>query len=472
MLLAAGAVAAQEPGAGVRTRIARVENGLRSVLVVDGRVRTYGLEDRMKHYRVPAVSVAVVNDGRVEWARAWGMAEVETATRADTRTLFQAASISKPVTALAALRLVEQGRLSLDGNVNDRLRTWKVPESALTANQPVSLRGLLTHTAGLTVHGFRGYASGEPVPSVVQVLDGAPPANSAAVRPDLQPGTRWRYSGGGYTIVQLLLSDLTGKPFPQALRETVLGPIGMTESTYEQPLPESYRARAATGYRGSGISVAGKWHTYPEMAAAGLWTTPTDLARYILEVQAAYAGRSSKVISQSLAKQMLASGMGNYGLGPAISGSDENLRFSHGGANEGFRAQVIGFATRGQGAVVMTNSDRGSAVVAEIIRAIADEYGWPDTPRREITSIAVPEAKLREYTGTYRSSPAGPPIEFVVESGVLIASSPAVVPVPLIPTAEHEFVVLDDGSPVRFIIESGRAVAVETMGTRFTRTSQ
>jgi hypothetical protein len=252
----------------------------------------------------------------------------------------------------------------------------------------------------------------------------------------------------------------------------VLEPIGMTESTYQQPLPETELARAATGYRGGGESVTGKWHTYPEMAAAGLWTTPTDLARYILEVQAAYAGRSNRVISQSMAKQMLASGMGNYGLGPAVSGSDENLRFSHGGANEGFRAQVIGFATRGQGAVVMTNSDRGAALAGEIVRAIADEYQWPDTPRREITSILVPESRLREYAGTYRASPGGPPLQFVVESGALIGSSPAVVAVPLIPTAEHEFVVLDDGSPVRFLIESGRVVGVETMGTRFTRESR
>jgi CubicO group peptidase (beta-lactamase class C family) len=467
-------IRAQDPAdAEVRARIARVERGLRSVVVVDGRVRAYTLADRMKFYGVPAVSVAVVNGDRIEWSVAWGLADVEAGSAADTRTLFQAASISKPVAALAALRLVEQGRLSLDTNVNTHLRTWKVPESPFTADKPVSLRALLSHTAGMTVHGFRGYGEGEPVPTTVQVLDGVPPANSAAIRTDIEPGKRWRYSGGGFTVVQLLVADVSGTPFPQLMRETVLEPMGMTESTYEQPLPPVRRSQAATGYRLNGQPVTGKWHTYPEMAAAGLWTTPTDLARYILEVQAAHAGRSSRVISQAMARLMLSPIMGDYGLGPGVSGQGDNLRFSHGGANEGFRAQVMGFAARGQGAAVMTNSDAGATLAAELLRAIGDEYGWPDTPRRDITSVPLAPSRLREYPGTYRAA-SGPTARVTLEAGELVmrawgAGAPAT---PLIPTAPDEFLRLSDAVVVRFTRERGEIRALEAIGQRLLRQSE
>src|SRR5690606_17154585 len=158
--------------------------------------------------------------------------------------------------------------------VNDQLTSWRLPANEHTAAQPVTLRHLLTHSAGTTVHGFRGYARGEEVPTLVQLLDGVKPANSAPVRVDIPVGSRWRYSGGGISIAQLVVEDETQKPFAQAARELVLQPFGMGNSTYVQPLPAALRDKAATGHRASGEPVAGNWHTYPEQAAAGLWTTP------------------------------------------------------------------------------------------------------------------------------------------------------------------------------------------------------
>ena len=266
-------------------RIQRIQDGLLPAVLIKGEpVQSSKLADRMAALHVPGVSIAVIHDGAIEWARGFGVMKLG-GSPVTPETLFQAASISKPVAALAALRLVQSGKLDLDADVNRYLQSWKVPDNEFTAKNKVTLRELLTHTAGMTVHGFAGYASGAPGPTLLQVLNGEKPANSPAIRVDTTPGTKWAYSGGGYVIVQQMLADVTGRPFPKLMREMVLGPIGMTRSTYEQPLPAARLAEAATPYRQDGTPVPGGPHTYPEMAPAGLWTTPSDLARYAMEVQ-------------------------------------------------------------------------------------------------------------------------------------------------------------------------------------------
>lgn len=218
--------------ADLEQRIQRVENGLTP--------EKASIAERLKHYKVPGASVAVIAGGALEWARDYGVTSAEGGKPVTADTLFQAASISKPVAAMVALRLVEQGKLSLDEDVNVKLRSWKVPENEFTKTEKVTLRRLLNHSAGLTVHGFRGYGADEPVPSLIEVLDGKRPANSAAIRVDITPGSKGRYSGGGYEVMQQLVIDVTGRPFPQLARELVLAPLGMSHSTYE------HRCRRAT----------------------------------------------------------------------------------------------------------------------------------------------------------------------------------------------------------------------------------
>ncbi|MFN2399369.1 MAG: serine hydrolase domain-containing protein [Gemmatimonadaceae bacterium] len=390
------------PAHGSLERIARVEAGLRFPRTIKGRKAVkMRLDDRMRHLKVPGVSIAVVDSFRIAWARGYGVREMGGAGPVTTETLFQAASVSKPVAALAALRLVQKGKLDLDEDVNLKLTSWKVPVNAFTVAQPVTLRRLLSHGAGLTVHGFMGYASKMPVPTVLQVLAGQSPANSAAIRVDTVPGSKWRYSGGGYTVMQQLLVDVTRRSFPDVMRTEVLEPLGMTRSTYEQPLPQALIGTAASGHRSDGTVVQGKWHTYPEMAAAGLWTTPSDLARYAIEVQLSAAGRSNRVVSRPTTIQMLTAQTGTWGLGPGLTGEGSNASFSHGGANEGFRVFFTAFNERGQGAVVMTNSDAGSPLLSEIVRAIAEEYDWP-TPRTVEKTVAdVSPEKLTPLAGRY-----------------------------------------------------------------------
>jgi CubicO group peptidase (beta-lactamase class C family) len=358
-------------------RRAAIEGAL-VVRSADGSTARAPLAERMAHYSVPAVSVAVIDGGRLHWAHAWGVVRAGGAQPADTATLFQAASISKPVAAMAALRLVEQGRLELDGDVNGRLRAWRVEENEHTRAEKVTLRRLLSHGAGLTVHGFAGYPDGSATPSLVQLLNGERPANSARVRLDIAPGSAWRYSGGGTSVAQLLMLEAAGTDdFPALMRSLVLEPAGMQHSTYQQPLPPARRGAAAVAHDRTGSPLAAGWHVYPEMAAAGLWTTPSDLARLVLDVQRALRGEGGTLLSADVSREMLRTQIGSWGLGWTLGGSGPAATFSHGGSNAGYKAQLTAFVEGGRGAVIMTNGDQGTALIREVMAAVAEVYGWP-----------------------------------------------------------------------------------------------
>ena len=409
---------AQAPAASSAARAARVETGLLPGIVIAGRpLPAKTLAARMAELKTPGVSVAVINGGVIEWARGYGVAETGGSAPVTPQTLFQAASLSKPVAALAALRLVDKGKLALDEDVNARLTSWKVPENDFTKTEKVTLRRLLSHTAGLTVSGFPGYSADAPVPALVQILDGQKPANTAAIRADVVPGTIWRYAGGGYTVMQQLLMDVTARPFPLLLFELVLQPVGMKDSSYEQPLPESRRAAAASGHRTDGSLLPGRYHTYPEMAAAGLWTTPTDLARFLIEIQQALQGRS-KILPPARARQMIAVQQGNYGLGLSMEGAGAAAAFGHGGSNAGFKCGMTALVESGRGAVVMTNGDQGGRLASEILRAVAVEYDWPVRQPRQKTVVTVEPAALGPLTGRYELRP-GRVLTVALEGGTL-----------------------------------------------------
>jgi CubicO group peptidase (beta-lactamase class C family) len=378
----------------------------------------YSLEERMRFYGVPSVSLAIINDGRVESLRAFGLSDAETQTPADTTTLFQAGSISKPVAAIAALRLWERGRLDLDADVNRLLVSWKLPRSRYTQQENVTTRRILTHSAGLTVWGFPGYAPGRPLPSLVEILDGRPPANTPAIRNDTIPGRRWLYSGGGYTILQQLLIDLTGQPFPTLARELVLEPLGMGRSTYENPLPPERLARAAAGHTARGEPIPGKRHTYPEMAAAGLWTTPGDLARFAIAVRDAAQGAASPIspqLAQALLTRdtLLTIGGNHWGLGLTVDGRGEAERFGHSGADAGFIAQMVAFRHTGKGAVIMTNGQRGGALIQELLRAIALEYEWPALQPVRVDTVPPDSSAAFSLVGRYVNFVTGRDTAFV-----------------------------------------------------------
>ncbi len=419
-------------------RIERIQGSLVPPVVTKDAPAGPSLADRMSALRVPGVSIAVIHGGKIEWARGFGVTRAGgPSVRPDT--LFQAASISKPVTAMAVIKLVQSGKLDLDADVNGYLRTWNLPKNEFTAKQKVTLRELLTHTAGVTVHGFPGYASDAAVPTLVQVLNGEKPANSPAILVDTLPGKEWRYSGGGVVITQLLVQDVTGRQFPALMHDLVLGPIGMTHSTYEQPLHREQMSKAAMPYRENGQAVPGGLHVYPEMAPAGLWTTPSDLALFALEIQNSFAGKSDKVISAAMTREMLRPGLNKWGLGIETGGSVEHPYFTHNGANEGFQCDMVAYDS-GDGAVIMTNSDNGGQLAGEILRTIAYEYKWPDFGPRVISAgeITLSEDVLSRYTGVYEMAP-GVNMRIMLDHGQLISQMTQQGKVPLFAESETMF---------------------------------
>ncbi len=473
VLLAAapGAAAPQHTRpADVTERIARVERGLmRSIALADQPVPRFTIEERMIAYRTPGVSVAVLHHGAIEWAKGYGVRRAGRPDRVDSTTLFQAASISKPVAAAAALRLVDAGRLTLDADINSVLTQWKVPDNAFTASEKVTLRRLLSHSAGLTVHGFPGYAAGAAVPSVVQILDGTPPANTAPVRVNVAPGTLWRYAGGGFTVLQLALSNLTGKDFPQLMRDLVLAPAGMTRSAYEQPLPEEKRRLAASAHRGDGMPIAGEWHAYPELAAAGLWTTPTDLLLFARAIQRALGGERHALLSPASARDFVTVQKGEYGLGVGLQGEGTAARFSHGGANEGYRCMFFAFTSRGDGVAIMTNSDNGSGLATEIARAVSDVYGWGVMQPQTRKVVQVDADRLRSVVGRYRAvtGPDTIPVVMQLDAGTLSVEVLPLSPTPMRLYASEPDRFFTLTSPAEFAIErdaTGLVTAVRILG--------
>jgi CubicO group peptidase (beta-lactamase class C family) len=453
-LAATGAIQAPPGSSDLNARIVRIENGLLPPVLIKGQpAQAMTIADRMRHYNVPGVSIAFFGQGRILWIRAYGYADVASKSPVTDETLFQAASISKPVSALAALRLVQDGTLSLDEDVNAKLRTWKVPENEFTKEQKVTLRRILSHSAGLTVHGFPGYASDEPVPTIVQILNGEKPANTLPIRVDTAPGTIWRYSGGGYVVMQALLADVTGKPYPQIVADLVLQPAEMTHSTYEQPLPKNLSSLAATPYRGSGEPVKGGWHTYPEMAPAGLWTTPSDLALLAIEVQNEYAGKSSKILSQTMMRQMLTHQKENWGLGFGLESAGHPLSFGHDGANEGFQCDLHAYTESGEGVAIMTNSDNGGQVAGEILRAIAKEYNWPDFQPKEHKIVTLNPKVFDGYVGRYQLAPDFI-LSFMRDGDHFFTQGTGQPKVEIFPESDHDFFLTVVDAQVTFVTDS------------------
>lgn len=397
--------------------IETIENNLLpSVLIVGQETERFNILERMENYNVPGVSIAFLNGGEIVWAKGYGYTSADSSRAVDEKTLFQAASISKPVAAMAALSLVEEGRIGLDENVNQYLVDWQVEENEYTESEKVTLRRLLSHSAGLTVHGFAGYAYKEEVPTLVQVLNGEAPANSGRIFPMNTPGSEYSYSGGGYTVMQKMLTDITGLEFPDLMDQYVLSKIGMESSAYRQPLAEEDQTNAAAGHLQNGAMIEGRWHTYPEKAAAGLWTTPTDLLKYAREVQLSFAGESSKVLSQSMVTEMLTPQMNNHGLGPGTGGSGEALTFGHGGSNAGFRCQLLAFTKLGQGVVIMTNGDMGGYLMDEVLRSFSAVYDWNSYKPEAKELWPMDQADLEAFSGQYQLNIEG--MDLIIEFNI------------------------------------------------------
>lgn len=476
--------AAPVAGSDVDAKIARVAASLQRPLVVESLdVERWNIEDRMRQFNVPGASVAVIDDGRLAWAHAWGVKEAGGEDPVTTETLFQAGSVSKPVAALLALSMVGDGKLALDQPVNEILRTWQVPDNEFTQEQPVTLRHVLTHQAGFTPFGYLIPRSEGSVPGMAELLRGGI-RDWPVVTVEFVPGSRHAYSNAGYCVLQLILEEKSGGNLQDLAARTMFGPLGMAHSTFTEPLDETLLAAAASGHERKtkdetnereAVPVAGKAEIAPG-ATGGLWSTPSDLAAMVVEVMRAWNGQSETLVTQDLARQFLTPQVAGEGLGISVEGEGKALRASHGGGMPGFICLLVFYPETGQGAVVMTNSDGGRWLQQELIAGIAAEYGWPGYPVRRSLATATSE-QLNELAGVYTLD-AAPEYTFSVktENGKAIGQINQYPPFELAPTTDRDLYILARESlEIVFLRdENGAIVQVEMRragesGNRYSR---
>ncbi|MFD2033603.1 serine hydrolase domain-containing protein [Belliella marina] len=452
---------ASETSSLLDAEIEEIESSLITSIQVDGDPSIkYTITERMEHYKVPGLSIAVIRAGKLHWAKGYGIANIIDNEKVEVtpNTLFQAGSISKPIAALSVLKLVEEGVLDLNENVNTYLKNWKIPDSEYTKEQKVTLRKILYHTSGLTVHGFPGYAVDEPMPTLIQVLNGE--GNTPRVILDTIPGSIWRYSGGGYTLMEKVVEDVAGMGFETVMAAKILQPLTMTNSTFEQPLPIGLEASASIANNRRGEAIDGLWHNYSEKAAAGLWTTPTDLAKYCIEVQEILAGKDNGILSKETIELMLTKEMEGWGMGPALQWAGDSLIFRHGGKNEGFTNEMLAFAYKGDGVIIMTNADKGRPLINEILQSLSTYYDWGIAETTILDPYRSEPDQLKKLTGIYKYNGAFGPVpdiegdflvEVLLDNGKLrLMDTNGFFNWTLAQTKELEFTEMDGGIEVTF----------------------
>lgn len=404
------------------------------------------LAQRMAELHVPAVSMAAVRNGRIDWAQAYGVSSLG-GTQATTRTLFCAASISKPVTAMGVLKLVQEGKIDLDTDVNQYLKRWKLPDNHFTTGRKVTVRELLNHTSGIGTHNGEIYDPSKPIPTFLQLLNGAPPARIPPVRVEAVPGTKFAYANGGYLVLSLLIEDVTGEPFAKFMKQAVLDPIGMKDSTFDAPLPQRMASKAATAYPTDSNAVPPSKFVEPNLAAGGLWTTPTDLAKFLIEVQKECEGKSHQVLNQSTAQLMAKAGLGSWGLGFRVGGKPGNLYITHEGS--AYFENEMFIYLHGGGFVVMTSGGEGHTLADELLHSAGTVYDFPDFKPLERTAVALPSATLARYVGTYGF------VKVTMSQGILVAEIPmGSTPQRLYAESPTHFFVLDGPQELSFHVDA------------------
>lgn len=417
----------------------------------------------MEYFSIPGVSVAFLRDRAVVWSGAYGVKDTSAPSPVTTTTLFQAGSISKPVAAVAVMRMVQDGVLALDDDVDKRSTGgWRLPSDDRTKVEKVTLRRLLSHSAGLGVHGFAGYEVGAAIPTLPQILDGQPPAKSPPVRFESVPGAQMTYSGGGFVVVEQLVTDVAKKPFSEVAKVNVFAPLGLTHTTFA-PVPSAAMKTDIATAHVDGAPIAGRWRVHPELTAAGLWTTPSELAAILAEVTSAWAGRSS-LLSAATAREMLTAQKTGFGLGFAVEGEGDALHAFHGGANVGFEAYFVVFPARGEGVVIMTNGSGGSKLAKEILRGVARDAGWPSYAPVERAVSPVDAAALRACAGAYEvtiDAKTKQRFEVVVDGAALVFRVPGDRPQRWLPMSEAAF--FTEGSETTFEVVKAAGVVTELL---------
>jgi CubicO group peptidase (beta-lactamase class C family) len=429
--------------------IEQVAQNLRTDIIREGDA-PMTLSDRMKNYNVPGVSIAVVQDFKLAGVKTYGVKEAGAVAAISPETPFQSASISKLVNAIGIMKLVEAGKLDLDQNINEILKGWQIPPSSEYPDAVITVRMILTHSAGLSNHGFDGYKSPEGLPTILDILNTAKGVQANPFKIIIEPGTTFKYSGGGTLLTQLLIEEMSGKSYPEYMQEAVLQPLGMNNSFYS--VNQAGREdQLATAHLANGKPLKGKYRFYPESAAAGLWSTPTDLSKVMIDLMLAFKGEEGRLLKPETAKAMLepTAASNNCALGLFRNDKNGHLYFEHGGANEGFMANFVGSASGGYGAIVMQNGERYD-LVPEVINSIASVYAWNSwfSPESTVAAGVTEEKSLwKAYEGHYTSEKdKASSFDVKVKKGKLMMSRPKAWNLPLVLVATNKYL-LKGASP-------------------------
>jgi CubicO group peptidase (beta-lactamase class C family) len=429
-----------------------IENSLiKNIQIKGDSIQKFNILERMDFYKVPGVSIAIVENGKIKWAKGYGYANTETGTKVNASTLFQAGSISKPLAALSALKLFENDSLDLNKDVNYYLKKWQIPENKFTETEKVTLEKLLTHTAGMTVHGFPGYQQTDKFPEIIDVLNGN--GNTGKIVVDTIPGSIWRYSGGGYTVMEKVVEDVSGLSLDDYMSKNILLPIGMKNSTYQQPIAKEFQNNISAAYDGNGELIKGLWNNYPEQAAAGLWTTPSDLAMYCMEIQDIVQGKKNGVLTKETVDKMLTKHKNDWGLGPSLQNEKDSLIFGHGGKNAGFTNDMKAYVYQGNAIIVMTNADNGSKLISEIKNAISNYYNWSISQPKTIEVIELSDATLKQYVGKYELKEQSLILEVQFKENQLFLTNTPIGNLNLSPMTNTKFIDLESGTVIEFLVD-------------------
>lgn len=380
------------------------EHRLRPAVLESGEpLPHWSLCERMAYYHVPGVAVAVIRNGKVVQAAGYGVLAEGSSQKVNGDTLFSVGSVSKVATASIILRMVAKGKLNLDSNVDRYLRSWHVSPTKDVPDPDVTLRTLMSHTSGFNVGGFPDFMPDEPVPTLIETLDGKPPAKHHAVRLTSVPGTRYSYSGGGIMVEQQLLEDVTKTSFADTAKTWLLNPLHMDRSTFVSPLPAS-TSNVAKAHDNDGhlVALPRGWQTFPEQAASGLWSNAQELGSWVATLIESYRGQNN-FLPRGLATQMMTPvSPSPQGLGPELLGSGDARAFFHSGSNDNYRAWIEGYLQSGDGFVILTNSSNGSLLRLEIRHALSDAIGLGVDPVLRTVDLDMNDPAYTDYKGIYR----------------------------------------------------------------------
>jgi CubicO group peptidase (beta-lactamase class C family) len=377
-----------------KSRIKRVEKGLLRAVYIKGTApEKLSLKDRMAFYKVPAVSVAIIDRYQLDWAKAYGTKDLQTYAPATPDTVFQAGSLIRPALAAAVLSLDEKQQLPLDSEASLVLKSWKFPAEKRSgvSGKPVTLRELLTRGAAFTGPASPGLPRKDSVPGLAAVFNGLGPGPLEAK--------------DGLLVLQQALTDRIGAPFPAIMDASVFLPLAMAHSVCEVPLPPVVEASVASGHLRGGKMVDGGWLNYPVASADGLWTTPTDYAAFLNGVVGDAMGRSAAVLSSSSARTLLTRPVPGGSFGIIFEGTGNDAFFHIQSRTSGYTAYACYYPASGRGAVIMTNSDNGGLLSDEILRAVSAAYAWPHFAPAEKTLFRLDPSIYEQYVGRYEVTP-------------------------------------------------------------------